>query len=239
MRDLLPGESGGSLVTCIGVTSGLGRLIFGWVADQPGVNRIFLQQISFVAIGICTMLLTTAPYFGEYTLEAMMVFALIMGLFDGCFITMFGPIAFDICGPTGAAQGIGFILGLCSFPLTIGPPIAGWIYDRTGEYTASFLAAGVPPIVGALIMTCIHRVGRNAATSDDAEVPAPFEAESLLQEQPQQPKAEIEGGQMTTAVTSSTLLSSATTGERGNSPPPPSYDASETANADVGVTVNT
>ena len=36
------------------------------------------------------------------------------------------------------------------------PP--GWIYDRTGRYTASFLAAGVPPIVGALFMLCIYRV---------------------------------------------------------------------------------
>ena len=30
------------------------------------------------------------------------VFCLIMGVFDGCFITMLGPIAFDICGPAGA-----------------------------------------------------------------------------------------------------------------------------------------
>ena len=71
------------------------------------------------------MLLTTAPYFGAYAFEQMMVLSLVMGFFDGCFITMFGPIAFEICGPVGAAQGIGFILGLCSIPLTVGPPIAG------------------------------------------------------------------------------------------------------------------
>ena len=33
--------------------------------------------------------------------------------------------AFDICGPSGASQAIGFLLGLCSIPLTVGPPIAG------------------------------------------------------------------------------------------------------------------
>ena len=78
-----------------------------------------------MAIGLCTMLLTTAPYFGAYAFEQMMVLSLVMGFFDGCFITMFGPIAFEICGPVGAAQGIGFILGLCSIPLTVGPPVAG------------------------------------------------------------------------------------------------------------------
>ncbi|XP_036150801.1 monocarboxylate transporter 10-like [Monomorium pharaonis] len=31
-------------VMCIGITSGIGRLIFGYIADLPKVNRIFLQQ---------------------------------------------------------------------------------------------------------------------------------------------------------------------------------------------------
>ena len=42
--------------------------------------------------------------FKGFQFEALVVFALIMGLFDGCFITMLGPIAFDICGPAGASQ---------------------------------------------------------------------------------------------------------------------------------------
>jgi MCP family monocarboxylic acid transporter-like MFS transporter 10 len=125
VKDILPDRNGGSLVTCIAITSGIGRLIFGKVADLPNVNRILLQQISFVSIGICTMLLTAAPYFNGFQFEAMSVFALIMGLFDGCFITMLGPIAYDICGTAGASQAIGFLLGLCSIPLTLGPPIAG------------------------------------------------------------------------------------------------------------------
>ena len=43
---------------------------------------------------------------------------------------------------------------------------AGWIYDRTGKYTASFLAAGVPPIIGALFMLCIYRVRGNDDLAD-------------------------------------------------------------------------
>jgi len=104
VKDTMPGKNGRLLVTCIAVTSGIGRLIFGKIADLPRVNRIFLQQISFVSIGICTMLLTAAPYFTGFEFESMIMFSLIMGLFDGCFITMLGPIAYDICGPAGASQ---------------------------------------------------------------------------------------------------------------------------------------
>ena len=126
MSDILPEYNGGILVTCIGITSGIGRLAFGKIADIPGVNRILLQQISFLSIGVCTMLLTTAPYFPHaFAFPMMIVFALVMGLFDGCFISLLGPIAFDIVGPAGASQAIGFLLGMCSIPLTVGPPIAG------------------------------------------------------------------------------------------------------------------
>lgn len=64
----------------------------------------------------------------------------------------------DLCGPEGASQAIGFLLGLCSLPLTVGPPIAGMLYDQTKSYTVSFILAGIPAIFGALIMSLIHKV---------------------------------------------------------------------------------
>jgi len=154
------GEKAASLIMMIGISGGIGRIISGIIADLPSIkrngNRIILQQVSFVSIGLCTMLLVVAPHFGGNVYEAMMVFCLIMGVFDGCFITMLGPIAFDICGPAGAGQAIGFLLGLCSLPLTVGPPVAGFFYDQFSTYTGAFLGAGVPPIVGAVAMCAIR-----------------------------------------------------------------------------------
>ena len=125
VEDILPGESGEALLTSIAITAGIGKIIFGLIADRPNINPICLQQFSFVFIGCCTMLLTTARFFGSYSYASLIVFALVMGLFDGCFSTMLGPIAVYICGPVGASQAIGFILGLCAGPLMLGPLIAG------------------------------------------------------------------------------------------------------------------
>jgi MCP family monocarboxylic acid transporter-like MFS transporter 10 len=119
------GFSGEFLVTCMAATSLVGRIVFGKIADHSKVNPVFLQQISFVSTGICTMLLTASPLLGVAAYPSMVILSLLLGLFDGCFITMFGPIAYGICGPSGASQGIGFILGMCGIPLCIGPPIAG------------------------------------------------------------------------------------------------------------------
>ncbi|XP_022245308.1 monocarboxylate transporter 10-like isoform X2 [Limulus polyphemus] len=154
-RDILPDANGEVLVTCIGLTSGLGRIVFGKLADFPRVNRIHLQQLAFISIGLLTMLLVVANQFA-----ALVVVCLLLGLFDGCFISLLGPIAFDIVGSKGASQAIGFLLGLCSIPLTVGPPIAGILYDHLGNYKAAFLSAGVPPLIGASLMCIISRVSQ-------------------------------------------------------------------------------
>lgn len=62
----------------------------------------------------------------------------------------------DLCGAKGAAQGIGFLLGLCSVPITVGPPIAGLLYDETQSYCTSFIMAGIPALIGAALMTLIR-----------------------------------------------------------------------------------
>jgi len=152
-----------SLMTCIGISSGIGRIICGKISDMPRVkangNRIVVQQVSFISIGLFTMLLPAVPHMFDESSRgpALIVGCLIMGLFDGCFVTMQGIIAIDICGPVGGGQAIGFLLCMCSFPLTIGPPIAGALYDHFGNYTLAFILAGVPPIVGALLMLFIRR----------------------------------------------------------------------------------
>lgn len=136
------------LIQCIGATSGVGRILFGFISDRPWVNRIVLQQISFVTIGCLTMLLVAANSFPFF-----IVIALFMGLVDGCFISLLGPIAFDIVGQSGASQAIGCLLAMCSIPLTAGPAVAGYLYDEMGSYTLPFLLAGIPPIVGAIALT--------------------------------------------------------------------------------------
>lgn len=154
------GEKAAKLIMCLGICSGIGKIASGFIADLPMINRngnrIILQQISFISIGLCTMLLTAAQLVQTNVFQVLVLMCCILGLFDGVFITMIGPVAYDICGPKGAGQAIGFLLAMCSIPLTIGPPVAGFIYDKVGNYTAAFLLAGLPPLVGAGFMMFIR-----------------------------------------------------------------------------------
>lgn len=144
---------------CIAATSGIGRLIFGFLADKKGVNRIMLQQISFYIIGTLTIIL---PFVRSFPL--LVCVSLGMGIFDGAFIALIGPIAIQFCGSAYAAQSIGCMLGLAALPLSLGPPIAALIYKSTNSYTLPFMLAGVSPIVGATLMfaTRFHRTRRES-----------------------------------------------------------------------------
>ncbi|KTG18076.1 hypothetical protein cypCar_00035170 [Cyprinus carpio] len=122
------------LLTCIGITSGVGRLLFGRVADYvPGVNKVFLQVSSFLVIGLMSMMIPLCHVFG-----GLIAVCLLMGLFDGCFICIMAPIAFELVGSQNVSQAIGFLLGMMSVPMTVGPPIAG-----------------IPPIIGGAMLCLI------------------------------------------------------------------------------------
>ncbi|XP_045498896.1 monocarboxylate transporter 10 [Colias croceus] len=136
---------------CIGATSGLGRLMFGILADKKGIDRILLQQISFYVIGTLTIIL---PFVKSF--ELFIVICLGMGIFDGAFIALIGPIAFEFCGSAYAAQAIGCMLGLSATPLSIGPPLAAKLYTFYESYTLPFVLAGISPIIGASLMFTIR-----------------------------------------------------------------------------------
>uniref|UniRef100_A0A8C1XPG8 Monocarboxylate transporter 10 n=1 Tax=Cyprinus carpio TaxID=7962 RepID=A0A8C1XPG8_CYPCA len=139
------------LLTCIGITSGVGRLIFGRVADYvPGVNKVYLQVSSFLVIGLMSMMIPLCHVFG-----GLIAVCLLMGLFDGCFICIMAPIAFELVGSQNVSQAIGFLLGMMSVPMTVGPPIAGFLRDRLGSYDVAFYLAGIPPIIGGAMLCLI------------------------------------------------------------------------------------
>lgn len=153
-------------IACIGVASGVGRLIFGFIADMPRVNRIVMHQVSVALVGVTTMVLSGLD---NYTLFIVCVLAL--GLCDGCYVTLMGPIAIEICGPRGGSQAIGFLLGLCSIPLTVGPVVAGLIFDHTGSYSTVFLISGLTPILATLLMFLIRCVHDEKSSIADTEAP--------------------------------------------------------------------
>ncbi|XP_071334535.1 monocarboxylate transporter 10 [Trachinotus anak] len=179
------------LLMCIGITSGVGRLIFGRVADYVnGVNKVYLQVSSFFVIGIMSMMIPLCNIFG-----GLIAVCLLMGLFDGCFICIMAPVAFELVGPNDVSQAIGFLLGLMSVPMTVGPPIAGFLRDRLGNYDVAFYLAGIPPIIGGAVLCLIpwveaRRKRMEKEVNKEQDVTQKMIEHEKAQEDPQQKTGE-------------------------------------------------
>lgn len=105
---------------CISITSGLSRITFGLIADTSCISRMHMQQAAFILLGVTTSCIPFADSF-----VSLIIICLVMGLCDGLFICLLGPIAFDLVGEQGASQALGFLFSIFSVPMTVGPPVAG------------------------------------------------------------------------------------------------------------------
>ncbi|GFO48614.1 monocarboxylate transporter 10 [Plakobranchus ocellatus] len=156
VSDTFPDNDAKFLIMCLSITSGFARVIVGKIADFKWANRVRLQQLAFFLLGAATLCLPWSP-----TFVGLIILCLVMGVCDGAFICLLGPIAFDIVGEKGAAQALGFLFGIFSIPMTAGPPIAGLLYDYFGTYKIAFHLAGIPPIVGCFLMFFIPKTKPN------------------------------------------------------------------------------
>ncbi|CAK1555135.1 unnamed protein product [Leptosia nina] len=147
---------------CIAATSGLGRLLFGYLSDRKGINTVVLQQISLGVFGILTIAM---PFITSF--ELLLVICLGIGLSDSGCITLIGPIAFEFCGTAYAAQAIGTIFGVSAIPLSVGPPVAGYLLKLYNSFTFSFVLAGFSTVLGATLMFIIrcHTCDKEARTN--------------------------------------------------------------------------
>ncbi|KAK3726908.1 hypothetical protein QZH41_016704, partial [Actinostola sp. cb2023] len=138
------------LIGMMSVGSTVGRLFFGKIADHPKVNRLYLYQFSFLMIGISN---TICPLMKTY--GGLAFYATFFGFFEGCYVLLAPVLTGDIVGRNNMATGVGVLFAVKSIPLTLGPPIAGFIYDASNSYEVAFYIAGAVPIIAACLMFTI------------------------------------------------------------------------------------
>lgn len=158
------GEHAEVLILCMSILSGVARIIIGKIADSKFIRRTYLHQLGIFALGVTTLCIPWATQFWHLVL-----ITCIMGVCDGCFVCLLGPIALDIVGPKSVSQAIGFLLGIISIPMMAGPPLAGLAYDKLGSYDIPFHCAGIPPIIGSLLMFFIPKIKRGPRITQDED----------------------------------------------------------------------
>jgi len=146
----IPKEKASLLIGFMSVSSTFGRLFFGRMADSAKVNRLYMYQIAFLGMGVAN---TLCPLLTDF--PGLLVYCTLFGFFEGAYVCQVAVLTGDIVGADRLAVGVGTLFGIKSIPLTLGPPLAGFLYEITQSYSVAFFVAGAMPIITACLMFAI------------------------------------------------------------------------------------
>ncbi len=134
--------AGVMLVSLIGLGSLLGRFTIGGLADRMG--RLRATALMYAGLGVSFI----AWWLSE-SLWALGAMSVGMGLFYGGFVATLPAVVMDIFGGRAVSAIIGGLYTAPGIGTLIGPPLAGFAFDRLGSYDAPILGAAALSFLGA------------------------------------------------------------------------------------------
>ena len=126
------------VLTSTGITNTLSRVLSGLIMDHPKINPALFMTLGFVCSGV---VLIALPFATNYTVYVILgsIFGLVTAPYNVGTAIVLG-IMLPLEKVASAFGILGFVQG--GFVI-IGPTISGYIYDKTKDFGAIFVTAGI------------------------------------------------------------------------------------------------
>jgi MFS family permease len=144
------------LVSAVGAAALIGRLVMGGASDRIG-------RRGALAIALALQTGAFAGFAQSHALPALYASSLVFGFSYGAASTLFPATVADVFGREQAGTFAGLLFALAGSMAALGPVVAGFIYDRAGDYQlAWWLSAGCNGLALLLIMSFPLPLARTA-----------------------------------------------------------------------------
>ncbi|XP_078591253.1 monocarboxylate transporter 13-like [Branchiostoma floridae x Branchiostoma japonicum] len=135
-----------SLLSVISIADMVSRLAVGAIPDNSRFGRLDQFGLGLCLLGISNLLSPLAK-----TYPALVAYAIAHGVFYGAFIPISLTCLAELVGPKRLPSAIGILMSVQGFASLSGPPFAGWLFDETKSYDATFLQAGAGFLLAGLL----------------------------------------------------------------------------------------
>nr|KAI8746192.1 monocarboxylate transporter 5-like [Biomphalaria glabrata] len=157
------------LISIIGITNTVGRVLIGKLADLHLIDSLIITYISIALCGVVTALV---PFCNTYPLLA--TNAAVFGLGMAAFISLSSIVICDRMGLEKLTNAFGLLSMVRGIAGMAGPPMAGKMYDSTGQYDMSFYIGGLLLFAGAgchclLHLSCLRKEKRTDTVIDQPD----------------------------------------------------------------------
>ncbi|XP_067670381.1 monocarboxylate transporter 12-like [Haliotis asinina] len=164
-----------SLVSVIGVGSIVSRICLGFAATDPKIGPSLLYSGVNGLAGVLVFFIHPLTR----TSWLRIVFSFCYGVYNGGIWTLFNPITYAVVGVHQLASAMGWVMFTCGMGYLIGGPIAGMLYEATGDYETAFMFSAssflLASILG-LLMNCARSEPPDVETTLPTTLP---ESEAL------------------------------------------------------------
>lgn len=134
------------LVSIVAITTGVGKLALGALADVHWVNSLFLYAFTLLGTGGALLLI---PVCQSYM--ALQLLSAVVGFFSGNW-SLTSYITTQIVGLERLTQAHGILMFFGGFGIVLGPPVVGWFFDWTQSYDLAFYFSGTCVVLGGLTL---------------------------------------------------------------------------------------
>ena len=140
-----------SMISIIGGASIVGRLTMGNAGDRIGNKPTLI---------VCFLILLASLLWLRLANELWMLylFTIIYGVAHGGFIALFSPIVAELFGTGSHGVILGTVLATGTIGGTIGPILAGHIFDTTSSYQLAFLILLLISVMGFILSTLLRPI---------------------------------------------------------------------------------
>ncbi|KAK7499882.1 hypothetical protein BaRGS_00008973 [Batillaria attramentaria] len=134
------------LLSIIGITNTIGRVISGWIADRPWTNVLHLNNGALMLAGGATIL---CAFVESYPL--LCIYAAGFGFCIAVFVSLRSVLLVELLGLDLLTKSFGILILFQGIATMVGAPIAGRLLDTTGSVKGCFIMAGVLLMVSGLL----------------------------------------------------------------------------------------
>lgn len=144
-----PGNAAG-ILSVIGGVSIAGRLLMGWIGDRLGARKALMICFIFILIALVLLQFATA-------LWMLYGFAVVHGFAHGGFFSLMSPAVASLFGMRAHGAILGVIIFSGAIGGTIGPVLAGVIFDLTQTYQILFMVLTGASFTALLLTAALKR----------------------------------------------------------------------------------
>jgi MFS family permease len=138
-----------ALISVIGGTSILGRLILGPLGDRIGVVRLFKLMVLVMALSYAIWLLSSYWW--------LVVFAVVLGMSYGSRIAAVPAVLIELFGTAHLGTMLGVFFTATGLAAVIGPSLAGFAVELSGGYGGAILFALAAGLLGFAVIVPLRQ----------------------------------------------------------------------------------